>query len=124
MESVAAGPRGCTYYSAGRTANLCWVVAGEHGELLDCVDTQIDSEGAARRAVGIVVHADAVQARIVLTRPPTGDGHLRSKTIFALPGGLRASSLDSRLKRSQIGGRTPIQGELEHALRVDDPADG
>src|SRR5712691_1729919 len=90
-------------YNAPRAlAVLGRIVAGKDREFLDGVNTEVAAEHAARRPVGVIVNANAIQSVIVLLRPLTGDGRLQSETaIAAVPADfkrwLTENGVDSRL---------------------------
>ena len=85
MKAVRPPPRRRTDHSARRPADLRRIVAGQDGELLHRIHSKVYAQRASGRAVGIVVYAQAVKARVILSRPSTRNRHLRSEAISSLP---------------------------------------
>ena len=124
MKLVRARTRRSADDAAGRPAMLRWVVAGQDGELLDCIHSQVDPERASGWAVRVVVNADAVEARVVLSRTASSYGHLSSKTALGVARTLSASPRHAWLKGRDIRGRSAVQGQVTYPVGVRDPASG
>ena len=112
------GPRACGSANnpARRAPELRRVVARKNGELLNSIGPEIDPQRASRRAIHVVIDADAVQPGIVLPRAAPGYCHLVTETPLCLSGRLRPRTGYSRLQGCQIRGRTPIERQIGHAL--------
>src|SRR5262249_42225074 len=104
------------------------VVAGDHGEFLNRIHAQADSDHAAR-AVGVIVDAEPVDPVVVLRGPASRDGHLKSKAPVpadraVLEGHLGFDRLDAGGKSGQRRPVAAVQGQLAHGRGLDRIADG
>src|SRR5262249_24451330 len=75
------------------------------------------ADGAARRRVGVIVDADAVEAIVVLVRARAADRDLRSESAIAavvqsVRIRLRADRVDARLQRSELRPIAAVQRKL------------
>ena len=96
--------------AAGRAAVLRGVGVGEHGELGHRLDAQVGAEGVARRRVGVVVDADAVEAVVVLRRAGAGDGHLHA--VARARAAAAADADDAGLQHRELRPVAAVQRQL------------
>jgi len=91
------------------------VIAGEHGEFLNRVHTQVDAEHTAGAGVGVIVDAEPVEPVVVLRGLAPGDGQLRPKAPVPAPcasleGHLDFNGIDAGGKGSERRPVAAIQG--------------
>ena len=129
MKRVRAGTRDGIHDAAGAPAVVGGRVARHHRELLHRVHAEHEAQHAARRAVRVVVDADAVQPIVVLLGAVAGDGQLRTQAADATLGIDPESRLgpdirDSGLERRQRRPIAAVQGQFHDLARVQNTAQG
>src|ERR1700677_2758715 len=104
MELVATGASERIENAARGEAIRCRIVARDDGKLLQRINANGDTCGAAGARVGVIVGDDSVQSVAVLLRASTGYSELGGETAIAPAGGgvrirLAADQRHTRLKR-------------------------
>ena len=107
MELVATGASERIDNTARGEAVRCRIVARDDGKLLQRINTNGDTRGAAGARVGVIVGYDSVQPVAVLLRASTGDGKLGREAAIASAGSgvrirLAAYQRHAGLKRRQL----------------------
>ena len=128
MERVGARFTDGVDDAAGGPPILGRVVPGDHGEFLNRIHAQVDSEDAARPAHGVVGDAVPIQPVIVLRGPAPGDGQLVPKAPVpanraVLEGDLALDRVDAGNKGGQIIPAPAVEGHLENLFGINLGAD-
>src|ERR1700722_17669899 len=121
MKCVATGLRDGVDDAARGETIFRGVVAGENGEFLNSIHTEVLAEHAARTGVRIIVHDYAVKTVAVLRRTASADAQLIAESAASATsyvGDVQVSSgfNDTRLQLSQRCPVASIQGQFADSV--------